>query len=304
MVKQTDAEKLSGIIPPIVTPFDEQGNVQYELFKEAVMKMVRSGVHGVTVGGSTGEGSTLSEEELENLCKIAIDEVPSGFPVIAGIITDSTVQALRKAKRVKELGVDALMITPIHYLFSDGDRGNYNFYKEIKETIGLPIIVYNVVPWNVVSVETLIKLAKEKVIDGIKQSNGDIHALISLKAELGDSVPIFNAIDDVLYPSFVLGVSGAIAAINTILPKASVKIYEAVKKGDHATALKLHNLMLPVVRAYYLKPNMPAYVKWLMNNSGWNVGLPRRPIMPLEKEEGKRLESVIKRIVELEGEAK
>jgi len=292
--------KLFGIIPPTITPFDRDGEIDLESFRSEVRRLIKTGVNGISVGGSTGEGSTLSDDELRLLVKTAKEEIPENMPLIVGIITDSTIQVLRKIEKIKEFKVDGLMITPIHYLFTDGDRGIYNFYKEIKEMAKLPIIVYNVVPWNVASVNVLIKMAEEGIIDGIKQSNGDMHSLMDLINYLKGKIPIFTAIDDSLFASFVMGADGSIAATNTVLPKSSVKLYRLVKEGNYSEALALNYKMLPVIRSFYLRPNMPSLIKWLMNKTGHNAGYARRPIMPLDAAEESELRKIADKIIELE----
>lgn len=270
--------RLSGIIPPLVTPFDEKGEVDYDLFRQEVKRILETGVSGISVGGSTGEGETLSEEELRQLSEIAVKEAKGKTIVIGGIITDSTVQAIRKALVLKQVGVDALMITPPHYLFRSGDEGIYEFYKEIYQATHMPIIVYNVVPWNVAGTNVLRKLGEEGIIVSVKQSGGDIHMLADLLRECKKTMPIITAIDDMLLPSFIMGAAGSICAINTPLPKTSLRLFKAVRDRDIAAAISLHEAILPIVRSI-LGPDMPARIKFLMNHAGWEVGYARKPLL-------------------------
>ena len=288
--------KLEGIIPPVVVPFDENGEVDYELFNEEIRRFMDTGVNGVAIGGSTGEGYTLSDEELRRLIEVAVN-VRGGrkdFLIIAGIITNSVYQAVRRALLLKDLDVDALMITPPHYLFNAGDEGNYLFYKEVYERTKLPIIVYNVIPWNVVSVDG--------VIAGVKQSGGDIHALGELLIRVRN-IPILTALDDMLFPSFVLGASGSIAAINTLLPRTSVRLFSAVAEGDYKIAREIHEELLPIAKAVIMQPDMPTRVKYVMNNAGWRVGYPRKPLPPMPPQGIiSKLQEIAKQIQRLEGE--
>ncbi len=275
-----DMEKFRGIIPPVVTPFDEDGNVDYDLFREEVKRIIDVGVNGIAIGGSTGEGHTLSDGEFMRLIELAIEvRGRRNFLVIAGIITNSVHQVVERALGIKNLNVDALMITPPHYLFNAGDEGNYVFYKEIYEKTKLPIIIYNVVPWNVVSVNVIEKLAKEGVIVGIKQSGGNIHVLADLLVKVRN-VPILTALDDMLFPSFIMGSSGSIAAINTLLPRTSVRLFNAVANADYETARSIHEELLPIARFVIMQPDMPTRLKFVMNNAGWRVGYPRKPLLP------------------------
>ena len=293
-------KRFFGIVPPLVTPFDDEGEINYGLFRKELEKMLKSGISGVSVGGSTGEGETLSLEELVKLCSIAKEISDGRIPVIGGIIADSTVQVVKKGQALKKIGVDALMITPVHYLFSNGDAGIYAFYSEIHKKTDLPIIVYNVVPWNIPSPNVLLRMASEGIIASVKQSGGDIHALGDLLAQASSTMPVFTAIDDMLFPSFMLGAVGSICAINTVLPRTSMKIFDAVKKGDYETARKLHEVMLPAVREI-LKPDMPARIKLAMNNSGWNVGIARRPVLVPEGKDYENILAIAKKVSQIEG---
>lgn len=271
---------ISGIIPPIPTPFNEEGELDLDAFKELIQKYIDAGVHGVAIGGSTGEGYALSDEELKYLIEAAYKYKRNNFIIIAGIITNSVPQAVKRIKLIKDLGiVDAFMITPPHYLFNSGDIGHYEYYKIIYEKTRVPILVYNVIPWNVVSVNTLEKLANEGIITGVKQSGGDIHALAELMIRVKDKISVLSAIDDLLLPSFILGVHGSIAAANTIFPRASVKLYKAIKDGDIKLALKIHEEMLPIIKMIVMQSDMPARIKFVLNNIGWNTGYPRKPIL-------------------------
>ena len=123
---QLTTENLDGIYPPLVTPFDEKDEVDYELFSKEIEFHLKYDIKGLVVGGSTGEGYSLSDDELSNLCEVAIKKVNNKIPIIAGIITNSTKDSVRKSLIAKERGVTGLMITPLHYFSTNK---NSSFYK-------------------------------------------------------------------------------------------------------------------------------------------------------------------------------
>ncbi|WP_291765307.1 dihydrodipicolinate synthase family protein [Caldivirga sp. UBA161] len=292
-------QRLQGIIPPVVTPFYND-DVDYDAFREELHRYINMNVNGVAIGGSTGEGYALTDDELRRLTEIALEIKKNNFLVIVGIITDSTYQAIRRALMVKDLNVDALMITPPHYLFNAGDESSYLFYKRLHERTGMPIIIYNVIPWNTVSTSIIRKLAEEGIIVGVKQSGGDIHALSELL--INTKIPILTALDDMLFPSFTLGASGSIAAVNTLLPRTSIRLFNAVKAGNYEEARRLHEEILPIVRIVIQQPDMPTRIKYVMNNIGWKVGYAREPLpqFPSQDTAGKLMEVAYK-VKELEG---
>ncbi|MEZ8222174.1 4-hydroxy-tetrahydrodipicolinate synthase [Candidatus Fervidibacteria bacterium JGI MDM2 JNZ-1-D12] len=284
---------LCGIIPPLVTPFDENDEVDEQGLRTEVRFMLNAGVHGLAVCGSTGEGHTLSPDETHRISKIACQEVNGNMPIIVGIIANSTRQALQHARAVCNLPVAALMVTPPHYLFTPSEKEMLAYFRSIAEETGLPVLVYNVVPWAYLSADTLVQLmAETPAVIGVKQSAGDLHALAWLLANLPEGKIVLTAIDDLLYPSFMLGAHGAIAGICTAAPKLSVQLWNAVKSGDHTTALSCHLKLLKLWRVLYA-PNFPARVKAALILQGIPVGRPRRPLEPLSDEEVDQLRGVL-----------
>jgi 4-hydroxy-tetrahydrodipicolinate synthase len=271
---------VDGILPPMVTRFHDDESIDETGLRSEVRYMLGQGVHGLCVGGSTGEGHTLSIDEICRITEIALEETDSAVPVIAGIIRDSTRDVIAYGKALKAAGADALQITPVHYLFTSGDDGTYAYYARIAEAVDLPIVIYNVIPWNTVSPETLMRLSDIPQVVAVKQSGGDIHKLADLLLMNDGRLKIYSAVDDLMYPSFSLGADGAIAAILTVLPGQSVALWDAVKRGDHAAALKLHAQLLPAWRAIGTA-DMPARIKLALEMQGRAAGIARHPILPV-----------------------
>jgi 4-hydroxy-tetrahydrodipicolinate synthase len=242
--------------------------------------LLAAGVHGLAVGGSTGEGHTLSSAETCRIARIAREEVRGRIPVIAGIIQDSTRAVIEYGLALREVGVDALQITPVHYLFAPTEAGQIDYYRRIGQAVGLPIVIYNVVPWNTISPQTLLRLSEIEQVVGVKQSGGDIHKLADLLKLNRGRLQIFTAVDDLLYPSFVLGADGAIAAILTVMPDLCVALWDACRAGRHDEARALHERLLPVWRALNA-PDMPARTRAAIELRGRRVGPPRHPILPV-----------------------
>jgi len=272
------AEGLQGIIPPIVTPFDSRGDIDESAFRSEVRYLLEVGVHGLAVGGSTGEGHTLTAGELRQLTAIAVEEVQGRVPVIAGIIADSTRQVIERGRAVEDLGVAALQITPVHYLFTPGEQELFDYYRAVAEQVQLPILIYNVIPWAYASPSLLIRIITEvEQVIGVKQSAGDMHALAELLLRLQGRGLVFAAVDNLLYPCFSLGADGAIAAIVTAVPRLTVELWEAVQCNRHAEARAVHERLLRVWLAL-AGPNLPSRVKAAMRLQGRAAGLPRRPM--------------------------
>lgn len=215
------------------------------------------------------------------------------MPLVVGIIRDSTREVIRYGQAIKRVrGVNALQITSVHYLFDPGPEGTYAYYREIGEAVELPIVIYNVVPWNTISPQTLLRLSEIPQVIAVKQSGGDIHKLAELLRTNNGRLQVLSAVDDLLCVSFALGAQGAIAAILTVLPDLSVELWDAVQRGDHATALRLHERILPVWAAIN-HADMSARVKAAIELRGRKVGLARKPLLPVTDDVRREITSAL-----------
>lgn len=284
---------LHGMISTVVTPFDEDDQVDLGLLRAEVKYLLDAGVTAICACGSTGEGQTLSLEESRDICRTVVEEVAGRVPVIAGVIQNSTAQVIRYSLALKETGVDALQITPVHYVFSPSAEETVAYYREIGQAVELPIVLYNVVPWALVGVDVIEQLAEVPQLVAIKQSGGDMHLLVDLLARVRDRFTILAALDDLHYPAFMLGAHGALAAIPTVTPRLSVELWDAVQAGDHELALRLHERILTVWRAID-GPNLPATLKAALQLQGRDGGRPRKPFLPAGPAERERIAAALR----------
>ena len=269
---------LQGIVPPMTTPFDADGAIDEAAVRAQVRWLLGAGVHGLAAGGSTGEGQTLDGDELRRLVATVAEEAAGAVPVIAGIIVDSTRDAIRRGQAVGDLGVAALQVTPVHYLFRPDDDALLAHFRAIAEATGLPIVIYNVVPWSYLSPALLCRIMREVPgATGVKQSAGDLKLLADLMLAAPAGSRIFSAVDALLYPSFALGARGAIAAILAAAPRACVELWDAVRRGDHNAAHDLHRRLLPLWNAM-VGDNLPACTKYAQSLQGCPGGHPRAPM--------------------------
>ncbi len=272
--------QLYGIMPPTTTPFTADGEVDETALRQQTRYMVRQGVHGLVVGGSTGEGHTLATDEVRRVVAGTIEAAEGKVPVVAGIIVDSTRQAIEKGKAVADLGIAALQVTPVHYLFRPDDDQMLQHFRAIAEGTGLPLFIYNVVPWSYLSPELLTRIMAEVPgVIGVKQSAGDLKLFADLKIMAPKGKRLFSAVDALIYPAITLGADGIITAMLSVVPGVYVEMWDAVKRGDHARALDLHERLLPLWNAVWA-PNMPATVKFAQTIQGCPGGHPRAPMGP------------------------
>ena len=275
---------LRGVIPPATTPFTREGEVDLGAMKAQVNWLIEQGVHGIAVGGSTGEGHTIDVDEFRGIVETALETAAGRVPVVAGIIVDSTRDAVRWGKAIADLGVAALQVTPVHYLFRPDDAAMQEHFRVMAEEVEHPIIIYNVVPWSYLSPELLCRIMDEVPgVVGVKQSAGDLKLFADLMVMADPEHLIFCAVDPLMYPAYTLGAHGSIAAILAAAPRASVDVWDAVQCGDHARALDSHEKLLRVWNAIE-GPNLPACTKHAQTLQGCPAGYPRAP-MPEASEE-------------------
>ena len=273
------SDKIFGIVPPMVTPFAENEALDEAALRADVEYLISEAqVHGLAVGGSTGEGHTLTTDELRRAVGTAVDTAANRVPIIAGVIVDSTRQAIERSQALADLNVAALQVTPVHYLFRPSDEAMLRHFATIAEAVDIPIIIYNVVPWVYCSPTLLTRIIDEVPgVIGVKQSAGDLKLMADLLLMCGDRGLIMSAVDALMYPSFMLGAQGAIAAILTAVPQLCVQLWDAVQVNDHTQALKLHNQLLPIWNAI-MDDNLPANVKTAMRLQERDGGIPRAPM--------------------------
>jgi 4-hydroxy-tetrahydrodipicolinate synthase len=271
-------EPLTGIIPPIVTPFTATGEVDEQAFRGVVRFMIKKKVHGICVGGSSGEGHTYSPEEFKRLMEIAAEELQGCMPLVGGIIVNSTRDAIARAKSIEHLKVDALQVTPVHYVFKPDEDATHKHFKALTEATKIPVIIYNVVPWNYLSPGLLVRIMRDMPgVIGVKQSAGDLKLMADLLITLPPGKKVYSAVDALLYPSFALGAHGTIAANPAAVPGVCVSLWNAVQAGDHKKAREIHEALLRFWNTIAFD-NLPANIKTSLALQGCATGQPRMPM--------------------------
>lgn len=288
---------LMGIIPPMTTPFRSDGEIDLKLVKPQVDWLIGEGGHGLAAGGSTGEGHALEAGEYRDLIAATCDAAAGRVPVVAGVIVDSTRAAIMRGKAVRDMKVAALQVTPVHYLFRPDDDAMVEHFRAVTGETGLPVIIYNVVPWTYLSPALLIRIMREVPgVTGVKQSAGDLKLFADLMIDADPRSRIYSAVDALLYSSFALGAHGAIAAILTAAPRALRLLWDAVQRGDHARGRALHEKLLPLWNAA-VGDNLPACTRYAQSLQGIDAGVPRAPMPAASPEQRARIEPALKALL-------
>lgn len=269
---------LTGILPPTTMPFDRAGDLVYSALREQMDFVVERGAHGVVAGGSTGEGHTLSFNEFVKVMQETHDALAGRRPFVVGLIVNSTREAIERVRALQGLDIAALQITPVHYLFKPSADATVAHFQSIYDATGIPILIYNVIPWNYLSIGLMLRVMREVPgVIGMKQSGGDLKSVSDLVQQVDPKNVVLTGVDALLYPAFMLGAHGAISALTAALPGVCVRLWDAVRQGDHDTALRLHRGLATLWNAV---PHdvLPAAVKYIQHRQGLGMYSPRAPM--------------------------
>ncbi|WP_428492448.1 dihydrodipicolinate synthase family protein [Rhodopila sp.] len=271
-------QTLGGILPPTTMPFDRNGDLVFSALREQMDFVVEQGAHGVVAGGSTGEGHTLSFDEFVRVMHETHDALAGRRPLVAGLIVNSTREAIERANALRGLNIAALQITPVHYLFKPSAEATIEHFRAIYNATGIPILIYNVIPWNYLSVDLMLRIMREVPgVVGMKQSGGDVKSVSDLVQQCEERNVVLTGVDALLYAAFAMGADGAISALTAAVPGVCVKLWNAVRAGDHPTALRIHRALATL---WNVVPHdvLPAAAKYIQHKQGLGFYYPRQPM--------------------------
>ena len=270
--------KFAGSYVALVTPFQADGSVDFGKLRELVNWHLAQGTDGIVALGTTGESSTMSHEEDDDVARCIIETVNGKIPVIVGAGSNCTQTQLEKSRKYHDLGADGLLlITP--YYNKANDEGMYRHFATVADAIDTPVILYNV-PGRTgcaISPACCARLAKHPNIAGIKEASGNISYTAKIARLLGDDFCMFSGNDDMIVPVMSLGGCGVISVWANICPKECHDLVAAFAAGDVATARAMQLRYLELINALFCEVN-PIPIKEAMNQLGMNVGGYRLPL--------------------------
>lgn len=279
----------------IVTPFHEDGSVNYEKFAQIIEEQIAGGTDAIIVCGTTGEASTLTHEEHLDVIKYCVEKVAGRIPVIAGTGSNCTETAIYLSTEAEKYGVDGLLIVTPYYNKAT-QKGLIAHYKAVAEAVKLPIIMYNV-PGRTgcnIQPQTAVTLCKEVPnIVGIKEASGNISQVAKLMSLADGCVDLYSGNDDQIVPILALGGKGVISVLSNVAPKETHEICQKFFDGDVAGACAEQLRAIDLCDSLFCEVN-PIPVKTAMNKQGKGVGPLRMPLSPMEDANVDRLTKSLK----------
>ena len=270
-----------GMATAIITPTNENG-IDFEAFGKLLDWQVEEGIDAVVVCGTTGEGSTLTDEEHRAAIEFAVKQINGRVPVIAGTGSNDTSYAVELTKHACAVGVDGvLVVTP--YYNKATQKGLIKMFTMIADASTVPVILYNVPSRTGVNIKpsTVLELSKHPMINAIKEASGDISQIAEVAHLCGDNMVIYSGNDDQTIPIMALGGKGCISVLSNLLPKESSEMCRAFKEGDVKKACEMQLKYIPLVSALFSEVN-PIPVKAAMAKMGFCEDYLRLPLTPME----------------------
>ena len=279
----------TGAATALITPFRNR-EIDYEAFGHIIDDQLNAGIDALVVCGTTGEASTLTDDEQISAIEFAVKRVAGRVPVIAGAGSNDTEHAIRLCQRSCEVGADALLIVTPYYN-KTSQRGLIHMYTRIADSVNKPIILYNVPSRTGVNIEpeTYAALADHPNINAIKEASGNFSKLVETVALVGDKLAIYSGNDDQVVPMLALGAKGVISVLSNVLPAETSEMCKRFWNGDFKGSAAMQCEYLPLINALFSDVN-PIPVKEAMRYIGFDCGSCRLPLSKLTKEHQKQLE--------------
>lgn len=284
-----------GVIPAAISVFDINEELDLDATKEFIDFLLSFDINGLYLTGSTGEGFLMKSEEriaeVEAVMEVAGDKVP----VVVHVGNIGTKRTIELAKCAKDAGATAISSVPPFY-WAFNSKQIFNYYKDIAETVDIPMIIYNVPLAGLMSEEMIVELSKIDNIQGVKYTSTDIFEIPVIRDDIDKDFMIYGGADELASSNLLLGVDGIVGSFYNLFPDLFIQIYKNVKEGNVEKAYKLQRSAVVLITHIVRTGNMVAGIKALLREAGVNAGYARRPFINFYGEDQKIL---AKEVVEL-----
>lgn len=288
-------KELGRLLTAMVTPFNKEGEIDYEQAKKLTSALLASGSDGVVVAATTGESPTITWEEEFRLFTEVKSALGGKGTLIAYTGSNSTAEAIEATKEAEEIGVDACLLV-VPYYNKPSQDGLYQHFKAIAQETSLPCIIYNVPSRTVVSLsaDTAIKLSHIDNIIGVKEASGNLDAISKIISNTREDFLIWSGNDGDTLPILTLGGYGVISVASHLVGSQIKKMIDAFIDGKIDEAANIHHRLLPLINAIFIVSN-PVPLKYALNHIGFNVGKPRLPLVEPDEKSAAIIKDTLKK---------
>ncbi len=269
----------------MVTPFLPDGTIHFEMVAKLIEHLIATGTDSIVVCGTTGESPTLTNQEKADLIRFTVESVNGRVSVIAGTGSNNTAASIELTKLAEQAGVDGIMLVTPYYNKPD-QNGMLAHFKAIANKTDLPVLLYNIPGRSVVNMlpETVLELSKVENIKAIKEASGNLEQMTDILSITAEDFEVYSGDDGLTLPLLAIGGSGIISVASHIVGTDIQKMIRAFEAGQHAEAAKIHQALLPLIRALFAKPN-PVPVKYALTKLGLDTGSVRLPLIGMTNDE-------------------
>lgn len=285
----------NGVFPAVTTKFTESGDLDIPAFLHNIHAQIEAGVHGIIIGGSLGESSTLTHDERIELLLAAKDHAQERVPIVLNLAESATRNAERFARRAQDSGADGLMVLP-PLLYKPTDRETTDYFRTVAQSTDLPILVYNnPVDYKVeVTLDMFEELLRLDNIQAVKESTRDVSNVTRILTRFGDRLKILCGVDTLALEELLMGAHGWVAGLVDAFPRETVAIYELAKAGRIEEARQIYQWFMPLLELD-INPQLVQNIKLAETMTGLGTEHVRLPRQPLQGAERQRVTEIIQR---------
>ena len=282
-----------GVFPALLTPFTEKEELDLDMFEKNLAAQVEAGIHGIIIGGSLGEASTITDKEKEELVEFSVEYLNEKIPVILNIAESTTKGAIEQAANARRWGADGIMLLPPMRYKTD-DRETITYFKSVANSTELPIMIYNNPPDYKIDTrpDMFDELVECENITALKESSRDVTNLTRMINRFGDRFKILCGVDTLAMEELCLGADGWVAGLVCAFPKETVTIYNLVKASKINEAAKIYRWFMPLLELD-IHPKLVQYIKLAATQAGIGSENVRAPRLILAGEEREQILKII-----------
>jgi 4-hydroxy-tetrahydrodipicolinate synthase len=286
--------ELGRLITAMVTPFDEEGGVDYEQMKRLSLALLDSGSDGLLVSGTTGERPTLTDEEQLRLFATVKETVGVRGTVMAGTGSNCTREGVNMTREAERVGVDAILLV-VPYYNKPTQEGLYAHFKAIAQSTSLPCILYNVPSRTVTNLapDTVVRLSQIDNIVGIKEASGNLGQIAKIIDSTGKDFLVYSGNDGDTFPIMAMGGYGVISVASHLVGNQMQEMLQKLVSGNMKEAAAIHHRLLPLIDALFVVSN-PIPIKYALNHVGFSVGSPRLPLTEPDEKAAATIKATLK----------
>jgi 4-hydroxy-tetrahydrodipicolinate synthase len=283
------------VLTAMVTPFDEQGRVDYERAKELALALLDSGTDGLVLSGTTGEGPTLTADEKLRLFADVRAAIGNRGTILAGTTNYNTAESIELSREATHQGVDGILGT-VPYYNKPPQEGLYRHFRAIADAIDLPLVLYNVPTRTVTNMlpETTIRLSEIDNIVGVKEASGNFEAVAKIVEDSAPGFKVWSGDDSATLPILAVGGYGIVSVASHLIGRQIQAMVQYYLDGHHSEAAEIHRRTLPLVQAMFVTTN-PIPLKYALNRVGFAVGSPRLPLVEPDANSAALIDAALER---------